>query len=160
MKKTNYTNKKEKLNNQNSVDISSIKTILKDANLKITGPRLAISSVLLTSENHPTAIQIFEEVKSQFTNQENISLATVYKTLEKFEQKGLVSVFISGDGKSHYEPRRDPHINLICIKCGKITDMMDDKITQFVHDIYKMIPNPIQMQNLSFFYVCDMCNSN
>ncbi|WP_457558779.1 Fur family transcriptional regulator [Candidatus Harpocratesius sp.] len=160
MKNTNNIDKKKKLINQNSLNFSSIKTILKNANLKITGPRLAISSVLLTSENHPTAIQIYEEVKSQFVNQENISLATVYKTLEKFEQKGLVSAFISGDGKSHYEPRLDPHINLICVKCGKITDMMNDKITQFVNDIYDIIPNPIQMQNLSFFYVCDMCNSN
>lgn len=61
---------------------------LRARRLSVTPQRLAVLAVLQALSDHPTAERIYQEVRRQMPA---ISFNTVYKTLEVFCQKGLVT---------------------------------------------------------------------
>ncbi len=60
---------------------------LRSRHISVTPQRLAVLGILESRRDHPTAEQIYQEVRRQMPA---ISFNTVYKTLEVFCQKGLL----------------------------------------------------------------------
>ena len=54
-----------------------------------------------------------------------ISLATVYKTLEKLEVLDLVVRVPNAGETRRYDARMEPHHHLVCTGCGSIADWED-----------------------------------
>ncbi len=88
--------------------------------LKITPQRVAVYEILLSSYNHPTVDEIYEEVKKRYPF---VSLATVYRTVETLEQMGLVKKVCYWGSSARYDANTDEHHHLICVKCGAIRDI-------------------------------------
>ncbi len=98
--------------------------ILRRRGLRVTPQRLAILSFLDGNTDHPTAEDIYAAVKAQHPA---ISLNTVYKTLEAFEEADLVWRFRAGQKhKSHYDPNSRTHPHVVCTRCGSVDDLPDD----------------------------------
>ncbi|NPB07192.1 MAG: transcriptional repressor [Aquificae bacterium] len=95
----------------------------KKLGLKITPQRLAIYEALLKAGNHPTAEEIYEEVKKKHPY---ISIATVYRALETFEELGLVKKVFFSKNSAHYDVNTDEHHHIICTRCGKVEDLNVD----------------------------------
>ncbi len=94
--------------------------ILKENNIKITSPRLVILKYLSENLSHPTADQIYTDLK---TNNPSLSKTTVYNSLETLEQHGIIqSITISGS-ELHYDLNRGMHHHFYCKKCGRIYDI-------------------------------------
>ncbi|CAH1850206.1 Fur family transcriptional regulator [Convivina praedatoris] len=93
-----------------------IPALLQKHSLKVTQQRLALLGYLVTHETHPTAEMIHAELPE-------ISLATIYNTLDKLVEVGLV-VIIEGtaDGKRHYDFYGEPHYHIINTKTQEIFD--------------------------------------
>src|SRR5690625_5778577 len=72
---------------------------------RFTEQRAAVYRYLLTAENHPTADEVFTAVRSDIPD---ISLATVYKSLETLVGCGLATKLACGDGSACYDGRTDP----------------------------------------------------
>ena len=70
---------------------------------------------------HPSARQIYDELRGE---DHDISVATVYNTLGALVNKGLVKLIEFESGDNRYETNLDPHINLICTRCGSIQDLL------------------------------------
>jgi len=87
---------------------------------RVTSQRLVINEILRELGRHATAEEIRERVEVHLPN---VSLPTVYSTLELFEELGIVRSFRGGDGVTLYDPRTDPHPHLICESCGVATDL-------------------------------------
>ncbi len=100
-------------------DLQHINSILKEAGLKSTPQRAFIYSYLEKTFAHPTAETIYRDVKKEYPS---ISLNTIYQTLEIFEKKKIIFAIIDENGVRHYDAHLKPHLHLICLKCGKITD--------------------------------------
>ncbi len=81
---------------------------------------MALLRILSKSEGHPSAEQIFEQIKADYPT---TSLATIYKTLSLLKDVGEVfEVTFAGIG-SHYDGNKpDPHPHLICTEGGQILD--------------------------------------
>jgi len=60
----------------------------RQADLSVTPQRLAVYKALVSDENHPSPDMIYKSVLPDFPT---ISFATVYKILETFEQKSIIS---------------------------------------------------------------------
>ena len=99
---------------------------LRDNGLQVTYQRLAIFKTLLNSTNHPTTEEIYQQVRKTFPM---ISLGTVYKTLEKFLEKGVVKRVHAFGDTARYEIPAEPHHHMICVKCRSMLDI-SDPITQ------------------------------
>jgi Fur family ferric uptake transcriptional regulator len=70
---------------------------------------------------HATPEQISERVP-------DVDVATVYRTLELFEELGLVTHAHLGHGAPSYRPAEDDHIHVVCHTCGSVVDAPHDAI--------------------------------
>ena len=92
--------------------------LLKQAGLRRTPQRLAITREALT-RNHLTVGEVYEAVRQQFPT---IGLATVYATLSTLTQSGLVRA-LPFAAAVRYDVNMNSHANLVCTRCGRITDL-------------------------------------
>ena len=93
--------------------------LLRNHHLKATKPRLKILEYLMAHHNHPTAATIFTAISGN----EPTYRATVYNTLNKLVDAGIVIEIKNGDDSLHYDYFVKPHFHIICKKCGKIADV-------------------------------------
>jgi Fur family peroxide stress response transcriptional regulator len=95
---------------------------LRDHGLQVTYQRLAIYQALYFTREHPGAEVIFHQVKKRFPM---ISLGTVYKTLEKFFEVGLIQKVSPVTEVARYDARVNPHHHMVCLDCQSIRDAED-----------------------------------
>jgi Fur family peroxide stress response transcriptional regulator len=99
----------------------------KEKGFNVTFQRVAIYRILLKHKDHPTAEQIFKEIKEEHPT---ISLATVYKTLETLSEMGLIHKVNPLYDTARYETQTHLHHHLICVRCKKIIDIDEKELTK------------------------------
>ena len=97
-------------------------TILRDHGIQVTYQRLAIYKTLYSSEGHPAAEVIYRQVKKRFPM---ISLGTVYKTLERFCEVGLIQKVNPITEVVRYDAMPGSHHYMICLGCESIRNADD-----------------------------------
>ena len=94
--------------------------------LRLTGQRRIIASVLEDSDDHPDVEDLYERASTQ---DDGISLATVYRTVKLFEEAGILERVEFGDGRARYEDaERDHHDHLIDLTTGQVIEFVDSDI--------------------------------
>ena len=94
--------------------------------MKMTGQRRVIARVLSDADDHPDVEELYKR-SSQVDN--NISIATVYRTVRLFEEAGLLDRHDFGDGRARYEEASgEHHDHLIDVKSGKVIEFHDEEI--------------------------------
>jgi Fur family peroxide stress response transcriptional regulator len=126
----------------------------KSRGLNITYPRMAIYKILLQFQGHPSAEDIYREVQKEHPN---ISLATVYKTLEMLAENDIISKVTPLHDIVRYDFNKDFHHHLVCIKCKKITDIENDSLNNL--PIPKNIEKGFKVLNyqVQFDGICKDC---
>lgn len=94
--------------------------ICRERGLNVTYQRILIYKALSSSRTHPTAEEIFHQVKSEYPA---ISLATVYKTLETFADHELIGKVTPLHDLARYDADTADHHHLVCLNCRKILDV-------------------------------------
>ncbi len=87
---------------------------------RFTEQRAAVYRYLRSTDRHPSADAVFTAVRQVIAD---ISLATVYKSLETLVSCGLASKLTYGDGSARYDGRTDPHPHARCLSCGQVRDL-------------------------------------
>jgi Fur family peroxide stress response transcriptional regulator len=93
---------------------------LRSHKISVTPQRLALLGALGGRRDHPSAEQLFVEVRQQLPA---ISFNTVYKTLEAFSHKGLVIKVNPLHAVARYDGTTESHAHLICRSCQRILDL-------------------------------------
>ncbi|MFK7803095.1 MAG: Fur family transcriptional regulator [Anaerolineae bacterium] len=93
---------------------------LRQAGLKVTGPRITILNAVERNSNHPSAEEIYQELSESHPS---LSLSTVYGTLSTFAKAGLIRKLSEVDGRLRVEGTKDLHDHAICRVCGTIFDV-------------------------------------
>jgi Fur family iron response transcriptional regulator len=94
--------------------------LLKDRGIQPSAQRVAVAEYALTTEEHPSADQVWARVKRSFPM---ISRATVYNTLNLFVAKGLLQPLVLSEGKVVFDPKTDRHHHFIDEDTGNIHDV-------------------------------------
>jgi Fur family peroxide stress response transcriptional regulator len=139
-------------NNQNSMALFRDKC--RQHNLNITPQRTVIYKELIKSKNHPDSEDIFRKIKKVFPE---ISLDTVYRTLSKFAEIGLVHL-VEGYGEAkRYDPDINNHHHFRCRKCNRIYDFRDESYNNL--KIPKAFRKNFVVANVKIILegVCDKC---
>lgn len=97
----------------------------RERGLNVTSPRLLIYRRLLENPGHPSAEEIYRAVQRDHPN---ISMATVYKTLEMLAEHNLISKVTHLHDLARYDCNNDFHHHFVCIKCKKIVDIVSDDL--------------------------------
>lgn len=127
---------------------------LRSSGVKVTPQRLAVCEIVLSSKEHPTADQIHEKAKKKHPT---MSLATVYQTLHLLSQIGLLHELGFNDCISRYDPDTSPHINIVCIKCGKIHDYKAESVGRLWSKIIEELGFEPIGQRIDIYRHCDSC---
>lgn len=122
---------------------------------RYTDQRAAVYRFLLGTEAHPTADDVFTSVRHEIPD---ISLATVYKSLETLVGCGLATKLTYGDGSARYDGRTDPHHHARCLRCGAVTDLPGHLDTSAVRNQLGPVSGfQIQSYRVELVGYCNSC---
>lgn len=94
--------------------------------MKMTGQRRIIAHVLSEAKDHPNVEEVHRRA-ARIDN--NISIATVYRTVRMFEEASIIERHEFGDGRSRYEEVSDNHHDhIININSGKVMEFQSGEI--------------------------------
>src|SRR5215212_8952050 len=107
--------------NQVSSKLNRLLAQLESSARRVTPQRIAVCEALLSCKGHPTAAEIYLAVREAHPA---ISQATVYNTLTMLEELSLIhTLHLIGDDHAHYDLGIEEHVNAVCTRCGRITDI-------------------------------------
>lgn len=131
---------------------------LKDNGLNMTPQRLVILQSFLDMEGHFTSDQLYREVKK---HDPAIGQATIYRTLKLLLDSGIADCFDIGDGVSLFENSygQDHHDHLICVRCRKKIEIVDEAIEKRQEKIAQEKGFDITSHRLLLYGICPDCQA-
>jgi Fur family transcriptional regulator, peroxide stress response regulator len=105
--------------------IAQFEELCRQQRLPKTIQRRVILEAVLDREDHPTADQLFEDVRNRIPG---VSRTTVYRGLEALVQLGIVRRANHSDAVARFDGNTDHHHHLVCLGCDRVTDLDDLKL--------------------------------
>ncbi|NLG50462.1 MAG: transcriptional repressor [Chloroflexi bacterium] len=103
----------------------------RSSDIRLTPQRIAILQVLRSTDTHPDASWVYDEVRKQLPH---ISLATVYRNLTRLAEAGMI-VKLELEGQvSRWDGRTQAHNHISCTRCGRVADIAPVSLTESVWD--------------------------
>jgi Fur family ferric uptake transcriptional regulator len=116
--------------------------------MRMTDQRRVIAQVIEAAEDHPDVEELYRRASAQ---DPRISLSTVYRTLNLFEEAGLVTKHDFKDGRARFEPIPDEHHDhLIDIRSGTVIEFRNEEI-EAIQDLiakrlgYKLVDHRLEL---------------
>jgi len=125
-----------------------IETLASEAGMRMTEQRRVIARVLSDAQDHPDVEEVYKRAASE---DEAISIATVYRTVRLFEEAGILTRHDFGDGRARYEPApEDHHDHLIDIQSGKVIEFTNDEIERLQTEVaeklgYRLVDHRLEL---------------
>ena len=116
--------------------------------LKMTEQRKVIVQVLAESKDHPDVELVYKRA-SEIDN--NIGIATVYRTIRLFEENNIIQRHEFKEGRFRYEEVRDEHHDhLIDVRSGKVVEFQNDDIEELQKRVakelgYKLVDHRLEL---------------
>jgi Fur family ferric uptake transcriptional regulator len=105
--------------------------------MRMTDQRRVIARVIEESADHPDVEELYRRASAA---DPRISLSTVYRTVNLFEEAGLVTKHDFKDGRARFEPIPDEHHDhLIDIRSGTVIEFRNEEIEAIQEVIAKRL---------------------
>ncbi len=126
--------------------------------LKRTKPRLLVLDILHKNEHFMSADDIFVKAKKV---DKSISLSTVYRILESFVEKEIVSpVTLEYSKHLLYELKHETHAHhLICLSCKKVIHVHNCPLESFEKQMGDQYDFKVKNHKLEFYGLCSACQA-
>ena len=99
---------------------ASIEERLREAGLRVTGPRTAVYNLLKSLGGHHSADDLAQRLEAGGTG---MSRASVFNVLNDLSSAGLIMLSDAGPGRAFYEASDEWHHHFVCRSCGEIFDV-------------------------------------
>src|SRR3954453_356453 len=116
--------------------------------MRMTEQRRVIAQVIEQAVDHPDVEELYRRASAIDAR---ISLSTVYRTLNLFEESGLVTKHDFKDGRARFELIPDEHHDhLIDIRSGKVIEFRNEEI-EAIQDLiakrlgYKLVDHRLEL---------------
>ena len=116
--------------------------------MRMTDQRRVIAQVIEDSSDHPDVEELYHRASKIDAR---ISLSTVYRTVNLFEEAGLVTKHDFKDGRARFELIPDEHHDhLIDIRSGKVIEFRNEEIEAIQEVIarklgYKLVDHRLEL---------------
>lgn len=100
--------------------MKDLERALRERGLPVTVQRQIVFGAMASSEDHPTADEIFDRVKVHLPN---ISRTTVYRILDAFVQLRLINKVCHPGSAARFDAKPHRHHHLMCVRCERILDL-------------------------------------
>lgn len=124
--------------------------------LAATHQRQVIYETVLSLHGHPSPEAIYEKVHKKVPS---ISLATVYKNLRTFIDRGMLREVSLHHGSLRVESNQKPHHHVVCTQCKSITDLDEAGIEPL--RLRQKLPAGFQVGRIAvdIFGTCSKCST-
>ena len=122
--------------------------------LRITPARVAVLRILENSRIPLDISSIYKEVAKHHVDADQ---ATIYRIVENFLEKNLITKLQFQEKKFFYEAIRPEHHHAICDNCGKIEDISNCSIKRTEKRIEENKGFRVRRHSLEFFGTCIKC---
>lgn len=126
--------------------LSEIRLKLTEKGIKVTPQRLIILEAISKLNNHPTADNIIEHIRSSHPN---IAIGTVYKVLETLVENGIIQRVKTDHDIMRYDAIMDKHHHIYFLDSERIEDYFDDELNE-------MLTRYFNQKNLPDFIIEDI----
>lgn len=136
---------------------SPLKDRLRQAGFRATPSRLAVAE-LLEQAHQPVGTPTLAETLVPH----ELDLATLYRTLHSFEEKGLIKHVAINQRFASYEWVHDEqhhHHHVVCKQCGLIEEIPDCELEALEKQVLRQTSHFIKIasHSLEFFGTCKKC---
>ena len=125
------------------------------AMVKNSKQRDAVIKILQSTNTHPTAEWVYEEMKKEFPR---VSLATVYRNLRCMIDAGMAREIYT-DNSSRFDANMHEHYHFLCSECNGLFDIFPDDESAVVKKLEKT-GFKVDKCDISLFGVCSKCGGN
>jgi Fur family transcriptional regulator, peroxide stress response regulator len=117
----------------------------------------AVFQALQDDPTHPFADEIYRRVRKKLPR---ISLATVYRNLQRLVEDGKIRTVLLGERVARYDPETSDHDHFICESCGRVIDLFLERerqvdLTSLANDGYI-----VTTHKLTVYGVCRVCTGH
>ena len=117
--------------------------------------RNAILSCLRETDTHPSAEMLHRMLQPEHPD---ISLATVYRNLSLFKNRGEIMSLGSVNGSERFDGNTMPHVHFICGSCDSVLDLPEMEIPQSLcHSAAQHSGGRVSACQLLFTGTCRSC---
>lgn len=118
---------------------------LRGAGLRVTQQRVIVLSILMGSQDHPNADEVFARTKEI---DGSVSFATVYRTLSALEEAGLIRKlsFESEPARFEIMPVAE-HDHMVDIDTGEVIEISSDEINRLRREMVERLGYEIISQH-------------
>ena len=132
-----------------------IETLLHEAEIAPTAQRRVIAQAIRDNTGHPDAETIYHLARQI---DPHLGIATVYRTLKLFAEKGLVDRHDFGDGRARYEVAPESHHDhLICVRCGQVVEFARDRIEELQVEVAREEGFELLDHRMELYGLCGEC---
>lgn len=118
--------------------------------------RQAIYDALCATTSHPSAEQLYNELKP---NIPDLSLGTVYRNLGVLLSEGRIISVGKVNGEERYDARTSSHTHFICEKCNAVLDVwLSAPVPLDYYAVESLIGGKVTNHSLSFTGLCEKCS--
>ena len=116
--------------------------------MRMTEQRRVIARVLAGAEDHPDVEELHRRCAAI---DPRISISTVYRTVNLFEDSGIIERHDFRQGRARYEQMRDSHHDhLINLRDGKVIEFTSEEIEKLQAEIarklgYKLVDHRLEL---------------
>src|SRR5215218_10613100 len=131
---------------------------LRPAGSKRSGKRDLIVNVFLRQEGHLTADDLYDLIRRE---DQKISRATVYRTLQWMEDAGIARKVDFGEGRFRFEHsyRHPRHFHLICKTCNQSSEFLSSDIEAFIEEVATARNFAARQSVVQIYGECENCRT-
>ncbi len=115
-----------------------------------------ILTLLKTLNRAISAQQLYIELRTQ---EQNMGLATVYRSLDALKLEGVVQVRTLPSGEALYSCIQEDQHHFTCLQCGISIPIDECPVHELEHSLQYRQKFKIYYHTLEFFGLCDRCSN-
>jgi len=122
--------------------------------LPVTAQRRTVFAMILDRQDHPTADQVYEQVRRRLPT---ISRTTVYRVLDSLVGLGLITKICHPGSAARFDPKVHRHHHLVCLYCERIMDLEEQRLNRIAWPDVRRYGFEIRDYHIHFRGVCAGC---
>jgi Fe2+ or Zn2+ uptake regulation protein len=131
--------------------------ILQQNGYRLTDSRRSVVEIMADSPRALSPLEVFDLARARHAG---LGLVTVYRTLEKLEELGLIQRVHQPQGCQAFIAAFTGHQHLIlCSRCGRVQFFDGDNLESLIQDIGCQTGYQVQDHWLQLFGLCETCRA-
>ncbi len=126
----------------------------RERRLPVTTQRRAIVENILDREDHPTADQVYDQVRILLPT---ISRTTVYRILDGLVELGVITKTCHPGSAARFDPKTQQHHHLVCLHCENIIDLEEKRLNDVSWPDVRKYSFEISDYHIHFRGICKRC---